>query len=118
MIYQASWEAPYPDHRALGKAREELGQLFPELKATAVLAQFAGYIDSTPDLLPVIGRVESADGLLVASGFSGHGFGVGPSVGKRLAKLVATGQADIPELFSPYRFSNGAWRQVKSAAAF
>jgi glycine/D-amino acid oxidase-like deaminating enzyme len=114
----ASWQAPYPDHKALKKAHRELGELFPEFKGIGVLSQFAGYIDSTPDLLPVIGKVESVDGLLVASGFSGHGFGVGPSVGKRIAELVVTGRADFPKAFSPYRFANGTWREIESTAAF
>ncbi|KUM28677.1 hypothetical protein AU467_10980 [Mesorhizobium loti] len=36
-------------------------------------------IDFTPDAVPVIDAVDEIPGLLIASGFSGHGFGIGPA---------------------------------------
>jgi glycine/D-amino acid oxidase-like deaminating enzyme len=70
---------------------------------------WAGYVDVTPDALPMIGPVPEVSGLHVASGFSGHGFGVGPGAGKLAAQLIL-GQAPIvdPRPFSPERFRRRA----------
>jgi glycine/D-amino acid oxidase-like deaminating enzyme len=67
-----------------------------------VIDSWAGLIDVTPDAVPVISAVESLPGFYIASGFSGHGFGIGPAAGHLMADLV-TGARPIvdPE---PYRF--------------
>lgn len=49
---------------------------------------WAGYMDCTPDMLPVIDQLEKPRGLVLASGFSGHGFGMGPAVGKLVSELI------------------------------
>jgi glycine/D-amino acid oxidase-like deaminating enzyme len=46
-------------------------------------------IDVTPDESPVIGPVEGLEGLLVATGLSGHGFGFAPVAGHAVAALAA-----------------------------
>lgn len=113
----ASWEAPYPDHEALAKGHVVLGKIFPELKDVAVMSQWAGYIDATPDALPVVGKIDAVNGLLVASGYSGHGFALAPIVSKRIIELATTGQAEITKTFNPYRFANGTWRDIASTSA-
>ncbi len=52
-------------------------------------------------------------GLVLAAGFSGHGFGVGPGAGKLIADLV-TGDAPLvdPKPYHPSRFTKGAWGKV------
>jgi sarcosine oxidase subunit beta len=55
----------------------------------------------TPDWNPVLGPVAGRDGLLVAFGFSGHGFKLSPMVGKVLAQ-AALGQPTDVDL-APYR---------------
>jgi glycine/D-amino acid oxidase-like deaminating enzyme len=64
---------------------------------------WAGYVDSTPDGVPVIGEVPSVPGFILAAGFSGHGFGIGPGAGHLVAD-IATGEAPIVEA-RPYRLS-------------
>lgn len=54
-----------------------------EIRAGFVL--WAGMIDATPDVVPVIDAIESCPGLFLANGFSGHGFGIGPGAGKVIA---------------------------------
>jgi sarcosine oxidase subunit beta len=49
---------------------------------------WAGLEAFTPDDLPVLGPVPGVDGLLVAAGFSGHGFALSPLVGDVLARLA------------------------------
>ncbi len=77
---------------------------------------WAGWIDSTPDAVPVISQVEALPGLVVAAGFSGHGFGIGPGAG-RLAADLATDAACIvdPAPFTLKRFAPGAPRAVARA---
>ena len=60
----------------------------------------------TPDEVPIIGPVEGASGVTVATGLTGHGFGLGPGVGL-LAAQLATGREPVvdPTPFSVRRFT-------------
>ena len=71
--------------------------------------RWAGLIDATPDALPVISPVASRSGLVLASSFSGHGFGIGLGVGRLIADIV-TGAAPVvdPTAFQFSRFSDGS----------
>jgi sarcosine oxidase subunit beta len=62
--------------------------VYPPLGARAVARSWAGIEAFTPDDLPVLGPVPGIDGLLVAAGFSGHGFALVPTVGDVLARLA------------------------------
>jgi sarcosine oxidase subunit beta len=48
---------------------------------------WGGLIDQTPDALPVLDTPAQAEGLVVAAGFSGHGFALGPVTGEILRDL-------------------------------
>lgn len=65
-------------------------RLFGAAAEVSVVKSWAGLIDVLPDALPVIDTPPAVRGLIVATGFSGHGFGLGPAVGKNVA-AVATG---------------------------
>jgi sarcosine oxidase subunit beta len=68
---------------------------------------WGGLLDLTPDALPVLDLAPDIDGLFVAVGFSGHGFGIGPAVGQALASLMLGKAADIPlNAFAFDRFSD------------
>ncbi|KJS08618.1 MAG: hypothetical protein VR78_17730 [Hoeflea sp. BRH_c9] len=54
-------------------------------------------------MVPVVDRVPGLDGLIVATGMSGHGFGIGPGFGKAVAHLAA-GRPTGHDL-SRFRFS-------------
>lgn len=62
---------------------------FPALAELKIIRTWAGWIDLCYDLVPVIGPVEELPGLLVAAGYSAHGFCLGPVSGKVLAECVA-----------------------------
>lgn len=62
--------------------------VIPALADADVESSWGGLLDMTPDALPVLDRVHGTDGLVVAAGFSGHGFGIGPAVGPCLAALA------------------------------
>jgi glycine/D-amino acid oxidase-like deaminating enzyme len=66
-------------------------------------------IETTPDVIPVIDAVDAIPGFHVATGFSGHGFGIGPGAGKAIAGMLTgtdTG-IDLHE-FRLSRFSDGS----------
>ncbi|WP_137130850.1 FAD-binding oxidoreductase [Rhizobium sp. FY34] len=87
--------------------------LLPELQTAPVAAAWAGYIDSTPDGVPVIADVPSLPGFVLAAGFSGHGFGIGPGAGHLVADIV-TGGAPIvdPRPYRLERLNDAAWGKV------
>jgi len=69
--------------------------MVPALRSTNFLRTWAGTLAMTPDHLPIIGPVDGIQGYLLAAGFSGHGFCLGPIVGKLLSELVADGEPSI-----------------------
>jgi glycine/D-amino acid oxidase-like deaminating enzyme len=88
-------------------------ELLPALKKTSISAAWAGYIDSTPDGVPGIGEIATLPGFILAAGFSGHGFGIGPGAGHLIADIV-TGDEPIvdPRPYHPDRFGTSAWGKV------
>ncbi|WP_106419219.1 NAD(P)/FAD-dependent oxidoreductase [Salinicola tamaricis] len=100
---------PMPD---MALARATLAALhaeYPALKGVHLARAWAGMIDTTPDLVPVISPVDAIPGFTVASGCSGHGFGIGPAAGQ-LAADIATDATPMVDP-SPYhlsRFSDGS----------
>jgi glycine/D-amino acid oxidase-like deaminating enzyme len=82
---------------------------YPALAGIQAARLWAGWIDSTPDAVPVISRVEALPGLVVAAGFSGHGFGIGPGAGW-LAADLASGAAPVVNAapFALERFFDGS----------
>jgi glycine/D-amino acid oxidase-like deaminating enzyme len=67
---------------------------FPVFAKAEIAQRWAGYIDVTPDAVPVISAVDRVPGFYLASGFSGHGFGIGPAAGRLMADLV-TGKTPL-----------------------
>jgi glycine/D-amino acid oxidase-like deaminating enzyme len=82
---------------------------FPVLGGIPVRHAWAGMIDTMPDVVPVISRADGLPGLTVATGMCGHGFGIGPGVGRVTAALV-TGCDPGHDLgrFRLSRFSDGS----------
>ena len=99
---------PQPRQRQLAAAYAALQEVFPVFKNVPVVQQWAGMIDATPDAVPVISTVQTHSGLVIATGFSGHGFGIGPAAGRLAADLV-TGATPIvdPRAFRYERFIDG-----------
>jgi glycine/D-amino acid oxidase-like deaminating enzyme len=94
---------PAPSRDILDEAAASLRAAFPAFRDAAIAEQWAGYIDATPDGVPVISPVEAQPGFFIATGFSGHGFGIGPGAGRLMADLV-TGAAPVVDP-TPYRFA-------------
>ena len=82
---------PPPNPKRVQSALDGLERTFPELGAVTVTRAWAGCIDSTPDAVPVIDAVGEPRGLVIATGFSGHGFKFCSGVGEILADLSIQG---------------------------
>jgi len=80
-------------------ARTTVG-LFPSLAGIPVLRAWAGIEAFCEDEMQIIGPVPGVDGLILATGFSGHGFAIGPGVGSLLTDYLATG--DLSEMLAPF----------------
>lgn len=61
----------------------------PALKDAKIVRSWAGWLDNAFDGVPFISRVDEAPGLILACGFTGHGFGTAPAVGLMLSQMVA-----------------------------
>ncbi len=94
---------PEPDHKLLDRALGNFKVGYPSLKDVNMSESWAGMIDITPDAIPVISPVEAIPGFFLATGFSGHGFGIGPGAGRLAADLIA-GEAPIVDP-KPFRYS-------------
>ena len=100
---------PLAAEEGLQKIREGLANNLPLLRGDPFAETWAGMIDLTPDLVPVMDEVPGMPGLFVGTGFSGHGFGFGPGAGETLANLVM-GNSQKHDLtrFRFGRFSDGS----------
>ena len=94
---------PEPDQGVLELALANLKRAYPALRDLKVAETWAGMIDATPDEVPVISPVDALRGFYLATGFSGHGFGIGPAAGRLAADLIA-GDAPIVDP-RPFRYS-------------
>ncbi|TIX46229.1 MAG: FAD-binding oxidoreductase [Mesorhizobium sp.] len=99
---------PQPDWKGLAKAAGRFVEEYPGVGSVQYERAWAGYIDYMPDELPVIEAVGEPSGLFIAAGLSGHGFGIGPIVGKTICDLIVKGRAgyDLAP-FSSRRFNGG-----------
>ncbi len=79
---------PAPNLAALGRVQDAFGRAFPGLGRPKLRSAWAGMIDTMPDIVPVIDHVAAIPGLIIATGLSGHGFGIGPGLGRVVADLV------------------------------
>jgi len=68
---------------------------FPILEDVKIVRTWAGWMDVCVDHMPVLSYVEEVPGLILASAFSGHGFGISPAVGMLLSEMVIDGQPSI-----------------------
>lgn len=92
---------PEPDHALLDDVLEAARLSFPQLREVEIAERWGGMIDVMPDAVPVMDEVSGADGLLLATGFSGHGFGFGPAAGYLMAQWV---QSKTPAVdMTPFR---------------
>lgn len=106
---------PAPSAKALRELKHDLVSIFPAFAGVEFVETWAGMIESTPDVIPVIDET-AVPGFYVATGFSGHGFGIGPGAGMAIAGMMGgrdTG-IDLHE-FRLRRFFDGSPIRVQSS---
>ena len=78
-----------PPLQAVGqRLAQRLPERAPWLAEAGIAELWAGMIDVTPDAVPYICAAPAPAGLFIGTGLSGHGFGIGPGVGRILADLI------------------------------
>lgn len=93
---------PPVDDGINAEAMRNVSAAWPAFANAPIAQVWAGTMDMTPDSLPVVGPVAKLPGLMIASGFSGHGFGTGPAAGQLAADLLSGEEPIIDP--SPYAF--------------
>jgi glycine/D-amino acid oxidase-like deaminating enzyme len=104
---------PVPTASFNRKAMANLARAYPAFAKARIVQEWAGIMDVTPDSVPVISAINTLPGFHIASGFSGHGFGIAPAAGQLMADIV-TG---APPLVDPAPFSISRLRPALAALA-
>lgn len=83
-------------------------KIVPAFRGLNVIRTWVGTIDFSPDDNFIFGRVDEVEGLILSSGFSGHGFALTPILGQLLCELVVEGKTSLPvDAFRLDRFRTG-----------
>jgi glycine/D-amino acid oxidase-like deaminating enzyme len=117
-VWELDKPSPFEDTRVLNPSptpgvlkgiRRNLDTIFPQLASTPIVESWAGMIESSPDVVPIIDSIDRLAGFHVATGFSGHGFGIGPGAGKAIAGMLTGADTgiDLAE-FKLGRFFDGS----------
>ncbi|WP_417766623.1 NAD(P)/FAD-dependent oxidoreductase [Stappia sp.] len=102
---------PAPDRKLLDRVLASAKTLHPRLDGVEIAETWGGLIDVMPDEIPVVDEPPGWAGLVIATGLSGHGFGIGPGVAKLVVQHIE-GETPLVDM-KPFAFS----RFTKKAAA-
>ena len=99
---------PIPSEATYARIRSRLADRVPVFTDAEFAEAWSGMIDALPDVVPVLDR-SPVNGLWIATGFSGHGFGIGPAAGRIMADLIQNNAAghDLHR-FRFSRFADGS----------
>jgi glycine/D-amino acid oxidase-like deaminating enzyme len=112
-------EPAKPSTPLLRSIARRLAELMPSAAGTPILRSWAGVVEEAPDYFPIIERLETPAGLILATA-SAHGFGLCPATGKAISELATKGASSIPiEGLRLGRFAglDSAWRQGRQWVA-
>ena len=99
---------PKPNNSIINEISNKLGDVFPELQNVEIIESWAGMVETTPDVVPIICELEQIPGFYVGTGFSGHGFGIGPAAGQTIASLIQNSNEINLDAFKLKRFFDGS----------
>ena len=104
---------PQPYKDVIDETFANFKTYFPVMKDVQIARTWAGLIDVTPDAIPVISPVDDIPGFYLATGFSGHGFGIGPGAGRLAAEMVTDAPTCVDlQPFRYGRFFDGSPLQI------
>ncbi|AYD04820.1 FAD-binding oxidoreductase [Neorhizobium sp. NCHU2750] len=99
---------PAPDDKLVDAGMEAFRKAYPVMANIGVAEKWGGLIDATPDMVPIISDVAGHPGIHIATGFSGHGFALGPGAGWLVASMIAGETPDVDASpFALSRFAEG-----------
>ena len=94
---------------SMAKSARTTVALYPSLARTPLLRAWLGIEAFCADEMEIVGPAPGAEGLIIAAGFSGHGFAIGPGVGSLIAEYLKSGQwSDMLKPFNIERFDKVA----------
>jgi len=94
---------------SMAKSAKTTVDLYPTLAGIPIVRGWVGIEAFCKDEMQIVGPVPYVEGLVLATGFSGHGFGIGPGVGALIAQYITTDTMPaMLKSFSFERFSKGA----------
>ncbi len=100
---------PIPSASTVARIHSRLGDRIPAFAGVELVEAWSGMIDALPDVVPVLDRAATIAGLFIATGFSGHGFGIGPAAGKLMTGLIQNHAVEYDlNRFRLSRFSDGS----------
>jgi glycine/D-amino acid oxidase-like deaminating enzyme len=109
---QSTWGGVLPPRPRFDDVRfclERAQRYFPGLGGLRFRRAWSGEIEVTPDALPVIDGEGGPSGLVITTGMSGHGFGLGPIVGTVVADIVDGAETGFDlRPFRSARFHDGS----------
>lgn len=85
----------------LRTSAQTVSRIIPRLINAHILRAWSGVEGYVPGGIPVIGPSQSEEGIFHAFAFSGHGFQLGPIVGRILSELIVDGESTMP--LTPFR---------------
>ncbi len=86
-------------------ALRRISACIPALEGVPIERMWSGLLDVTPDEVAMIGPLPGFRDCFVAAGFSGHGFCLGPGVGRLVAEWIVDGKPSLSlHGLSPDRF--------------
>jgi sarcosine oxidase subunit beta len=104
------------NYREMVRTLTNILKIVPAYRGLNIIRTWVGTLDFSPDDNFIFGRVDEVEGLVLACGFSGHGFAVTPILGQLLSELIVDGETSLPvEAFHLNRFKAGP---VKKAQHF
>ena len=78
-------------------------KLFPFLRSVNIVRSWSGITSWTPDEIPILDKAPNLENFFLTAGFSGHGFCLGPIVGKQMAEWIVDGKSSME--LSPFRWT-------------
>jgi sarcosine oxidase subunit beta len=105
------------DYGELTRTTTNILKIVPAFRGLHIIRTWVGILAFTPDDNPILGPVDEVEGLIMACGFSGHGFALTPVLGRLLCEFVTQGHTSLPtEAFRLSRFKAPAVRAARHFA--
>ncbi len=94
-----------PDERRFEPLLQGAARRFPFLGEAGIVKLVCHPDAMTPDANPLVGPMPGVPGLFIAAGLSLNGFGGAGGIGRSLAQLITTGEAELDlYAYRPWRF--------------